>query len=175
MKFYFCGGADCPEWVLSEIVLLNQISAVRLRLFVSQIIKKLTDVTRKEEAASFEESKAVKYLEQANFNEDQTQSVFSLIDFILSNAACFRVDEAVLLKELQQLGLAIENSEALVRPFKSNYDTLVQSQELRMMRVSQLEKLEGKVVYTLGSSELWNVKFDEDKKQKEKQQDLDDE
>lgn len=39
-----------------------------------------------------------------------------------------------------------------------------------MMRVSQLEKLEGKVVYTLGSSELWNVQFDEDKKQKEQQQ-----
>ena len=75
----------------------------------------------------------------------------------------------MLLKELQQLGLAIENSEALVRPFKSNYDSLVQAQELKMMRVSQLEKLEGKVVYTLGSSELWNVQFDEDKKQKEQQ------
>lgn len=87
-----------------------------------------------------------------------------MIDFILTNAACFRVDDSVLLKELQQLGLAIENSEALVRPFKSNYDTLVQAQELRVMRISQIEKLDGKVVYTLGSSGLWNAKFDEEKK-----------
>lgn len=118
MRFHFCGGADCPEWVLSEIVLLNQISAVRLRLFVSQIIKKLTDVARDEQL--YEEAKAFKYLDGAGLNEDQSHTVFALIDFIVSSAACHRIDDAVLLKELQQMGLAIENSEALVKPFKNN-------------------------------------------------------
>lgn len=32
---------DCPEWVLSEVVLLNKISAIKLRMMLAQIVKKV--------------------------------------------------------------------------------------------------------------------------------------
>jgi hypothetical protein len=32
MRFEFCGNIDCPEWVLSEVVQLNKISAIKLKL-----------------------------------------------------------------------------------------------------------------------------------------------
>ena len=41
MRFEFCGNLDCPEWVLSEIVILNKISAIKLRLMLAQIVKKI--------------------------------------------------------------------------------------------------------------------------------------
>ena len=44
MKFAFCGNLDCPEWVLSEVAVLNRMSAVKLKLILGQIVKKLTGV-----------------------------------------------------------------------------------------------------------------------------------
>lgn len=41
MRFEFCGNLDCPEWVLSEIVILNKVSAIKLRLMLAQIVKKI--------------------------------------------------------------------------------------------------------------------------------------
>jgi hypothetical protein len=34
MRFEFCGNLDCPEWVLSEVVILNKVSAVKLKLIL---------------------------------------------------------------------------------------------------------------------------------------------
>ncbi len=42
MKFALCGNLDCPEWVLSEVAILNRMSAVKLKLILSQMIKKMT-------------------------------------------------------------------------------------------------------------------------------------
>ena len=36
MKFAFCGNLDCPEWVLSEIAILNRMSAIKLKLILGQ-------------------------------------------------------------------------------------------------------------------------------------------
>jgi len=44
MKFAFCGNLDCPEWVLSEVAILNRMSAVKLKLILGQMVKKLTGV-----------------------------------------------------------------------------------------------------------------------------------
>ena len=42
MRFEFCGNIDCPEWVLSEISLINKMSAVKLKLIMAQIVKKIS-------------------------------------------------------------------------------------------------------------------------------------
>lgn len=41
MRFEFCGNTDCPEWVLAEVALLNRMSAIKLKLVIAQIVKKL--------------------------------------------------------------------------------------------------------------------------------------
>ena len=38
MKFDFCGGFDAPDWLLSEIATLSNISSVRVKLLCNQII-----------------------------------------------------------------------------------------------------------------------------------------
>ena len=42
MKFAFCGNLDCPEWVLSEVAILNRMSAIKLKLILGQMVKKLS-------------------------------------------------------------------------------------------------------------------------------------
>lgn len=41
MRFDFCGGVDCPEWALSEVAILNRISAIKLKLMLAQMVKKI--------------------------------------------------------------------------------------------------------------------------------------
>ena len=41
MRFDFCGNMDCPEWVLSEIPLINRMSSVKLKLMMVQLVKKI--------------------------------------------------------------------------------------------------------------------------------------
>ena len=42
MRFDFCGNVDCPEWALAEVSLLNRISAIKLKLIIAQIVRKIT-------------------------------------------------------------------------------------------------------------------------------------
>ena len=39
MRFEFCGNIDCPEWVLSEVAILNKMSAIKLKLMLAQFAK----------------------------------------------------------------------------------------------------------------------------------------
>jgi hypothetical protein len=41
MRFDFCGNSDCPEWALAEVALLNRMSAIKLKLLLAQIVKKM--------------------------------------------------------------------------------------------------------------------------------------
>ena len=45
MRFDFCGGIDCPEWVLSEVSILNRMSAIKLKLMLAQMVKKISGQT----------------------------------------------------------------------------------------------------------------------------------
>ena len=45
MRFDFCGNTDCPEWALSEVALLNRMSAIKLKLMLAQMVKKMCSQT----------------------------------------------------------------------------------------------------------------------------------
>ena len=42
MRFAFCGGLACPEWVLGEVATISRLSSVRIKLLVMQVAKRLT-------------------------------------------------------------------------------------------------------------------------------------
>ena len=41
MRFRFCGDSDCPDWVLLEIATLSQLTSVRIKIIVTQILSNL--------------------------------------------------------------------------------------------------------------------------------------
>ena len=110
MKFAFCGNLDCPEWVLSEVAILNRMSAVKLKLILGQIGKKLTGV-------AFDSERLSKLCRDQNFDQEETKVVLALIEFVLVQAVRFSVTDKVFSKDLLQMGVAIENANALVKVF----------------------------------------------------------
>ena len=77
MKFAFCGNLDCPEWVLSEVAILNRMSAIKLKLILAQVSKKLTGQV-------YDQDRLIKLCRDQNFEQEETKVVLALIEFFLS-------------------------------------------------------------------------------------------
>ncbi len=108
MRFEFCGNLDCPEWALAEISLLNRISAVKLKLILVQIVKKIT-------GQSFDNEKINKLCRDQKFDSDETKVCVAIIEFLLRQATKHQTSDKVFSKDLLQMGVAIENANALVK------------------------------------------------------------
>ena len=108
MRFEFCGNLDCPEWALAEISLLNRISAVKLKLILVQIVKKIT-------GQPFDQEKMTKLCRDQKFDADETKVCIAIIEFLLRQASKHQVSDKVFSKDLLQMGVAIENANALVK------------------------------------------------------------
>lgn len=150
MKFKFCGGLDCPEWLISEIFYLNKINSVKLRIITSHIA---TIITNK----SNDYSKIIKLLEEIDFSNKEIHIIIAIIHFILKYSSKFEVDSITLNQELQMLGIPQENIDSIVKVYKSN--------ELKMRAVliedifkfSELEDFKWKISIILASN---SVSFD---------------
>ncbi len=145
MKFEFCGGIDCPEWVLSEVALLNKITAIKLRMILNQIFKKIISLP-------YEEDKLIKLCKDCKLNPQDTQCLLALIQFILTSAGRFGISEQNFQKELLQMGIAIENVTALVKVYQDNKETLMEALVGSSFKVSRIEDLQYKISYMLASS-----------------------
>jgi len=110
MKFAFCGNLDCPEWILSEVAILNRMSAIKLKLILGQIIKKMT-------MQAFDQDRLNKLCRDQNFDKEETKVVLALIEFLLSQPVRYCITDKVFSKDLLQMGVAIENANALVKVF----------------------------------------------------------
>lgn len=115
MKFAFCGNLDCPEWVLSEVAVLNRMSAVKLKLILGQIVKKLTGVP-------YDNDRLNKLCRDQNFDMEETKVVLALIEFLLTQAVRYVVTDKIFSKDLLQMGVAIENANALVKAFTEQHE-----------------------------------------------------
>lgn len=113
MKFKFCGNIDCPEWLITEIVFLNKINAVKLRIILNNISTAITTNN-----SNF--SKVFKMLEEMNFSSEEVQVIVGTLFFILKSSVKFEVDGVILNQELQQLGLPQENADSIAKVYKNN-------------------------------------------------------
>ena len=80
MRFEFCGNIDCPEWVLAEISLINKMSTVKLKLILSQIIKKITH-------QPYDQEKLSKLLRDQKLDVEEQRCFLSIMEFIIEQAA----------------------------------------------------------------------------------------
>ena len=110
MKFAFCGNLDCPEWVLSEVAILNRMSAIKLKLILGQMVKKLS-------GQAFDQDRLNKLCRDQNFDQVETRVVLALIEFLLTQPVRHVVSDKAFSKDLLQMGVAIENANALVKVF----------------------------------------------------------
>ena len=146
MKFDFNGKIDVPEWVLSEINLLSQISTIKFRQILAQITKRMA------RDPSFDEEKMLKTCRDSKLSPDQTQCVLALLDYILSNAVKHHVDDETFSNELLQLGVPPENANAFVKLFKEQGEAIFEVQRETSLRFSRLTGMRHKITYLVGGS-----------------------
>ncbi|XP_033624970.1 COMM domain-containing protein 4-like [Asterias rubens] len=150
MRFRFCGGLDCPDWVLAEISILSKITSVKMKLLCVQVIKDLL-------GDSIDYEKVYKLTADAKYETGDVKASIAALNFILSSAAKYNVDGESLSNELQQLGLPKEHSSALCRSYQDKLEALQKKFKEQSFRVSKLEAVDWRVDYILGSSELKDV------------------
>ncbi|XP_067942027.1 COMM domain-containing protein 4-like [Watersipora subatra] len=145
MRFRFCGGLDCPDWVLAEITILARMSSIKMKLLSGQVIKNLLG-----EVLDYEKVK--KYTADAKYDTSDVKAAISVLTFILSSAARYDIESAPLSDELQQLGLPKEHSTSLCKLFADNSSSLQDHFRLKSLRLSQIEKVDYTVRHVLDFS-----------------------
>ena len=76
MRFEFCGNIDCPEWVLSEVAILNKMSAIKLKLMLAQFAKKLS-------GQEYDQDKLTKLCRDQKFDQEETRVCLALVEYLL--------------------------------------------------------------------------------------------
>ena len=150
MKFRFCGELDCPDWVLAEISTLSKITSVKMRLLCAQVIRDLL-------GECIDYAKVEKLTADAKYDLSDVKASIAALSFVFSSAAKYRVDGDSLSNELQQLGLPKEHSVALCKTYGDNLIKLQESFLQRSLKLNRLAKLQWRVDYVLGSSELHEI------------------
>jgi len=145
MKFAFCGNLDCPEWVLSEVAILNRMSAVKLKLILGQVSKKLS-------GQAFDQERLSKLCRDQNLDQEETKVLLALIEFLLTQAVRFAVQDKIFSKDMLQMGVAIENANALVKVFTEQHEGMARQLKLNSLRVSQIVDMHYSVNYLLATS-----------------------
>lgn len=68
--------------------------------------------------------RAWKLTSDSGLDESQTKAVISALNFILTTATKFHTEDTTLNTELTQLGLPKENSDAIARAYRANYQAM---------------------------------------------------
>ena len=149
MKFRFCGGEDCPEWLGAEIATIAKVSSVRIRLLAKKIVQVYVSASK-----GLDENEARKAADKLKGNSDglsdgDVSAIFAVLHHVITSAAKFDVDATTLSLELQQLGLPRELSDALVRPYSEARSELRDAGTRKTLRFPPLKVLEA-----LGSSKI---------------------
>merc|ERR1711990_458627 len=150
MKFVFCGGLDAPDWILTEIAVLSQITFIQMKRMVLQVSSELL-------GKGVDWDKVDKIAQKLEFNKSDVKAAFAAIRYIMSNAAKYDCEHGLLREELLQLGLPPELCDALCRTYKKHKDNLRLRLKKQTVRLPCLDKLDWRVDYVLSSSALKDV------------------
>ena len=152
MRFKLCGGNDAPEWILKEIVVLSEISAVRFKLLVIVMLRHLL-------GGKLELQKIRKYLsimEGVGISEEK--AILAAISYILSNAAKYKVSTEDVALELQQLGLPREHTMMMKRPLVKYIHLLTKRLRSKVLRINPIDDpIKWRLDYIVSNNNLRNV------------------
>ena len=86
------------------------------------------------------------------FDSEESRCLLAILEFVLSQAAKHDVTDTIFSKDLLQMGVAIENSNGIVKAFNENQEQLVKARINQSMRISSIDSLDYKLSYLMSSS-----------------------
>lgn len=148
MKFSFCGDQSVPEWFLSQLNLLSNLSFVKLRKIAGLYMNHLASPSD----PSFMEQ-ILEVLVSSEFSENESRTIVAMIDFILSNSAKNDIEQETLMKELIDLGIPKENCQSICKILDQNHDKIRASLKEKVLRVNRFETVAFKKWNVIASSD----------------------
>jgi hypothetical protein len=76
---------------------------------------------------AYDQDKLIKICKDQKLSSDDTRCLLALIEFILTQAGKHLISEQSFSKDLLQMGIAIENSNAIVKLYQENQENLVKA------------------------------------------------
>ena len=131
MKFKFYGYKDCPEWFLSEVILINKVTAVKIRLIISQLILKIKQST-------YDLNKIEKFCKDSSLNPEETQAIIAVLTLIIESYVKYNVEDPEFLKEMLQLGLSQEIAESMISALNKDKASITNELKKQTMRYDKV-------------------------------------
>ena len=134
MKFRFCGGRDCPDWLLAEVSTVSRLTSIKAKLVCSKVCQAL--ITDKKEDEVPDPVKLASLTADAKFTEADVQATVVALNFILASSAKYDCEAEAVISELQQLGLPKEHSSAIGKVFVDNKSALRSRLKQKSLKIS---------------------------------------
>lgn len=110
MKFQFCGGNDCPEWVIANIAIVSKLTVIQLRLTLNLLVKNITTSNTLNIEGLRKRCKNLKTDSEAN-------ALYATLIYILKASSRFNISDAILTEELEQMGLSYILAKSVQRSY----------------------------------------------------------
>ena len=160
MKFRFCGGRDCPDWLLAEISTISRLTSIKAKLVSSKVCQALIS-HKKEETKPDHEEKISALTLDAKFSKADIQASVAALNFILTSAAKYDCDLDSVTSELQQLGLPKEHSATIGKVYGDNKSALRDRLKDKSLEISgNVKAVDWSIQRLLGSSNPSNTNQD---------------
>ena len=134
MKFRFCGGRDCPDWLLAEISTISRLTSIKAKLVCSRVSQAL--ITHKKEDQIPDPEKLSTLTADAKFSVADVHATVAALNFILTSAAKYDCDVDSVISELQRLGLPKEHSSTIGKVFGDNKNALRDRLKEKSLKIS---------------------------------------
>jgi hypothetical protein len=93
------------------------VPAAKVKLMVEQILQRILE-------GEFNYDNVMKLTDDSTLGESDVKACIAVLHFFIASSAKFDVEESTLARELQQLGLPKEQSDAVARPYWENKEAL---------------------------------------------------
>jgi len=118
MKFRFCGGRDCPDWLLAEISTISRLTSIKAKLVCMKVVQALIAAQKEDQVP--DPDKLSSLTADAKLSLADIQATVAALNFILTSAAKHDCDVESVVSELQQLGLPKEHSSTIGKVYGDN-------------------------------------------------------
>jgi len=136
MRFRFCGGEDCPDWLLAEIASLAAVSVVKVRQLTAEACQLLS------EDKQIQPERLEALVADTKLQPKEVAALITAVHWIVHGGARDALEYQVLGDELQQLGMPKEHAGAIARVYRDRRDGLLKSLKQRSLRLSHLESIQ---------------------------------
>jgi len=143
MRFRFCGGEDCPDWLLAEISSLAAVSVVKVRQLTTEACQLLAE----DKQVVPERLSAL--VADTKLQPKEVAALMTAVHWVVHGAARDALEYQVLGDELQQLGMPKEHAGAIARDQRNG---LLKALKQRSLRLSHLDSVQWKLQENLGEA-----------------------